>query len=298
MEEFVKAAQRGDDFAWNTIYRRHYPWMYAIALRICGNSEITKDAVQDAFIHAYGKLGQLKDPAAFAGWLKSILVRCCYRTSRYYSPPERILIEDARIWEDEMNETIDRYANQVKLYDALSELPEVLRSTLLLRYFSNWQSYEQMAVVLGVPVGTIRSRLNQARQKLVSHWTTNKMESELSFREAEAWNEFYNNCFGAVHSSLPERNKFLEHFDKDLELIFSSGKKASGRAWIEKVIDEDLQYGSGFGSIYVMSSGSISIVEVCNINSKEFPDRCPESGIFVLYRNKHQISRLSLHNSR
>ena len=77
MSKHIKAAQAGDNLAWNKLYKQHYPWVYATALRICGNSPDTKDIVQEAFITAYLKLHQLKDATAFAGWLKTILIRLC-----------------------------------------------------------------------------------------------------------------------------------------------------------------------------------------------------------------------------
>lgn len=60
MQQFVKGAQAGDTSAWNILYRQHEPWLYATALRICGDSPGAEDAVQHTFIEAYLKLQQLK----------------------------------------------------------------------------------------------------------------------------------------------------------------------------------------------------------------------------------------------
>jgi hypothetical protein len=81
-------------------------------------------------------------------------------------------------------------------------------------------------------------------------------------------------------------------------LVFTSGNTAYGRQYIQKEIEDDLLYGSSFSDVQVTSSGSLSIVEVCNINSAEYPDRCPDSGIFVLFRNKNKVIRFNLHNSK
>ncbi len=61
-------------------------------------------------------------------------------------------------------------ATQSRLYAAMASLPEVLHSTLLLRYFSNLHSYEDIAAILGVPVGTVRSRLIDGWIKLTLFW--------------------------------------------------------------------------------------------------------------------------------
>ena len=186
----------------------------------------------------------------------------------------------------------------IKLHETLNRLPEVLRSAMLLRFFSNWQSYEQMAAILDVPVGTIRSRLNQAKQKMAEHWMKGTQETEKHFLEDEQWNDYYVSHFSLLHSSSEVRGRFVQHLDKNLSLVFTSGSTGHGRRLLEKVIEDDLTYGSGFERIEVMTSGSISIVEVNNVNSSEFPNRCPESGVFVLFRNGDKIKQLNLHNSR
>lgn len=299
MQEFVKAAQSGDISAWNILYRQHEPWLYASALRICGNSPAAKDAVQDTFIQAYLKLQQLKKTATFAGWLKTILFRNC---NRYLQPKyltrSFVSFEMENFCENEINDQLECYAQRIKVYDTLSFLSQTLQSVVLLRYFSAWQSYEKIAKILCIPVGTVRSRLNQAKQKMQEHWLKSNADNEKYFKESQEWNHFYNLQFGTVHSSLNSREKLLQHLDKNLQLVFTSGNTLYGRQFIENEIEDDLLYGSSFGNIQVMSSGSLSIVEVCNINSKEYPSRCPDNGIFVLYRTGNAVSRINFHNSK
>jgi len=299
MEEFVKAAQSGDIASWNILYRQHEPWLYARALRICGNSPAAKDAVQDTFIQAYLKLQQLKDAATFPGWLKRILIRNCYRSlHRKNLTNEPVSFYPENVCEDELNDKLDFYAQQAKIYNTLSCLTETLQSVLLLRYFSAWQSYEQISKVLCIPIGTVRSRLSEAKQKMLEHWMKTNEDNEKAFQVVKEWNHFYSVQFSTVHTSLNSREKLLQHLDKNLQLIFTSGNSVYGRRFIEKEIEDDLIYGSCFDKIEVMSSGYLSIVEVSNFNSKEYPDRCPDKGIFLLYRNKNKVRRLNFHNSK
>lgn len=298
MQQFVKAAKAGDTSAWNILYRQHEPWLYATALRICGNCPSAKDAVQDTFIQAYLKLQQLKNTAAFSGWLKTTLLRNCYR----YIQPEYLCNDSTLLevenCEDEINNKLDLYAQQTKIYNTLACLTETLQSVLLLRNFSSWQSYEQIAKILCIPIGTVRSRLSEAKQKMMELWRKTNADSEKALQEVKEWNNFYSAQFATVHTSLTAREKLLQHFDKNLQLSFTSGNTVFGRGFIEKEIEDDLHYGSCFDEIEVMSSGCLSIVEVCNINSKEYPYRCPEKGIFVLYRKKNKVSKLNFHNSK
>ena len=295
MKEWVKAASNGDPRAWSRLYRENFPWLYAHALRILGNSRTVRDLVQECFIQAFLKLPQLKDPNSFPAWIKMILTRQCWRHNSHYA--NRHLDEFAMFSEH----IIDLSYTQLKetnpaLYSCMATLSETLQSVIMLKYFSSRNSYEEMAAILSVPVGTIRSRLNQAKLKMRENWENN--ETDAHEEEAFEWNEYYNNYFGSLHNSQPSRATFISHLEKNLHLIFTSGKAAYGRKLIEKEISDDLEFGNYFSNVQVASSANLSVVEVSNINSSLYPDRCPPSGIFVLYRNKDKVHRMHFHNSR
>lgn len=301
MQQFVKAAQAGDEKAWNILYRHNYPWLYATALKAFGNSTSAKDVIQDTFIQAYLKLSQLKDAKAFPAWIKTILYHNCIH-NRYINQPalnkNLVPLKEDHFWEDKITQEQEKAALQTRLYGALNLLSEPLQSALILRYFSQWNSYEQIATILSVPVGTVRSRLNQARQKLNEFWHQSHPENEDAISKADEWNYFYTNCFTSLHHSLVSREHLISHLDKQLQLVFTSGNTAYGREIIEKEIADDLTHGNSFNHIQVTSSGCISLVEVRNINSADYPKRCPDSGIFVLYRKKNKTIKMRLHNSQ
>ena len=301
MQENIRLAQAGDRKAWNAIYQAHYPWLFATALRTCGNTPVAREIVQETFIQAYVKIQQLKDPAAFSAWIKMILLRYCYRKPKNHerNTTNKIIgLSDIDLWEDEIACKLDRHGMQAKVHDSLAELSENLRAVTLLRFFSSWNSYEQIASVLCIPVGTVRSRLNQVRNKLSVHWMNGSRACDLALKQAEEWNDLYLNYFGNIHFSPTHREKLIGHMEKNLQVAFTSGKVAFGRSLIEKEIAEDLIYGNSFKNLQVASNGSISVVEVHNSNSREYPDRCPESSVLVLYRTKGRISRLQMHNSK
>jgi RNA polymerase sigma factor (sigma-70 family) len=296
MQENIRRAQAGDTKAWNVIYQAHYPWLFATALRTCGNTPDARQIVQETFVQAFLKIHQLKDPAAFSAWIKMILLRYAYRLSKNHEENKIIDLNDADIWEDEIARKLDRYGIRAKVHNSLSDLSEDLRAVALLRYFSGWKSYEQIASVLSIPIGTVRSRLHQVRNKLSIHWMT-KSESGLALKQAEEWSNLYFNYFGNVHFSSTHREKLIGHMEKNLQVVFTSGKMAFGRSLIEQEIEDDLTYGNSFINLQVVSNDSISVVETHNSNSPEYPDRCPESTVLVLHRTKGKISRLHLHHS-
>jgi len=301
MKEVVKAAQSGDTSAWHLLYNQHYPWLYAGALRMIGNSPDAKDIIQETFVQAYLKLDQLKDPAAFPAWLKTILTRCCYHSIRQRSRficPDVVKERKEVQWQDEINRQLDKYELNTRLYNTLACLSGISQTILLLRHFSSCQSYEEIAEVLSIPVGTVRSRLNQAREKMSQQWAKSSDDNDNAVKQSDEWNSLYGACFTYAHSSLSYREKLITTFDKGLEIIFSSGKKAFGRLLIQGLIEEDMTYGNTFSNVHVVSSGPVSIIETHNRNSVEYPDRCPENSIFVLFRENSNVRRIHIHNSR
>ena len=292
----VHAAQQGEAVAWNALYELHYPWLYATALRICGNTPAAKDAVQDTLLTGYLKLSQLKDLNAFAGWLKTILLNICYRNrNKADNHINTFTAKNNFSWQNEFERKQDILFTQNRLFETVYKLPEVLRSVVLLRYYSKYQSYQEMATLLGIPVGTVRSRLNQARQKINEHWTKCEDPSDKSWKHACEWNHFYEHIF--CRSLREVRNEFIGHLQTDVSITFTSGKRGIGSTLIEKGINEDIEYGTNYLIQKIATCGSISIIEGLNDNPPEYPNRCPVSTIFVLYRNNDKVQKFVLHNS-
>jgi RNA polymerase sigma-70 factor (ECF subfamily) len=82
--------------------------------------------------------------------------------SRHEIPVEAV----ARSWEDDVDRAFERLAVSDWLWTALTQLPEDIRATIMLRHFSRRASYAEISAVLGVPLGTVRSRLSQGRRYL------------------------------------------------------------------------------------------------------------------------------------
>ncbi|MBC7923032.1 MAG: sigma-70 family RNA polymerase sigma factor [Ferruginibacter sp.] len=300
MQQWIKAAQTGEEAAWNVLYRHYYPGLYSLALRRCGNPPAAKDAVQDTFMIAYLKLAQLKEVATFDGWIKKILIHRCYRALRHHRRHvdlDKIPLESDAWWEDELNRKFDRLSTQSRLYTAFARLPEVLRSTLLLRYFSSFQSYEQMAAILGVPVGTVRSRLNQAKLKLLAQWQQHPDASPKTWNECEEWNGFYQATYAGIHTQDECKNRFMNHLQNDLQISLTNQKAITGSWFFERKITEDQRSGSWLKPDCVVSCGNVSVVEASHYNSSEYPDHCPPVSVSVLYRHQGKVSKMHLYPS-
>jgi RNA polymerase sigma factor (sigma-70 family) len=300
IHEQVKAAKAGDQAAWSTLYHHYYAGLYAAALTIHKNISAAEDAVHDAFILAYMKLHQLKEVAAFGSWMKQILIHSGYRVLHRSSVMERMndaLLESDTWWEDELNRKLEILSTEGQLYTVIAQLPEVLRSTLLLRYFSGFQSYEEIASILSIPVGTVRSRLNQAKLKLAEQWQLHEDSTIEIFKQSQEWNHFYQTSFTGMHYHDEDKNRFVAHLQSDVRLILSGGKQNTGPQLFEKMIVEDREAGSWLTPTNVTSCGNISIIEARHFNSPENPAHCPPRSVLVLYRNKQKVDKMSFYVS-
>lgn len=173
--EQVRLAQGGDPEAQSALYTSMYKRVYYLALRMTGSAEDAEDAAQEAFLAAFRALPQLSDPNAFEGWLFQIAANKCRNVLRkegkYTQLPED---EDGRTMLDELPEenealipasALDNSDQRAIILSIIESLPQQQRECVLLFYYSQL-SVKQIAQTLDCSEGTVKSRLNYARQKL------------------------------------------------------------------------------------------------------------------------------------
>jgi RNA polymerase sigma-70 factor (ECF subfamily) len=144
--------------AFARLVRQSQHIVFALALTALRDVEDAKDAAQDAFAAAWRRLGQLRDPAAFPAWLRSIVARECARRRRRRVPPPADLAP-ALVG---VEPNIQRVDYQSVVAPLLERLPEKERHVLVLHYFLGY-TLPQIARVLGVEPGTVGKRLHAAR---------------------------------------------------------------------------------------------------------------------------------------
>jgi RNA polymerase sigma factor (sigma-70 family) len=165
--ELVLAAQAGDAAALGMLLDRHRARMKAVAVGLLGARGDIQDVVQDACLQAVRRITDVRDPDAAGRWLVSIVANAC--RARLRRPPVEAATDDADMLHGAANsvdDAVERAALRDWVWTALGRLPESLRLAVVLRYFSTASSYESIAAVCGVPVGTVRSRLHAARAQL------------------------------------------------------------------------------------------------------------------------------------
>lgn len=295
----TNAAIQGDSAALGIVFQFYRPRLLAHALRICGNTPLAQDAVQDTFISALTHLKSLRDSTVFYPWLKKILVNRCYqllKKEKSVGFEENMERSDFAVRQS-VEEKFEKAANRQQLYKALMFLSDELRVCILLRYFSEFNSYEDIAVILGIPVGTVRSRLAAAREKLSLQFVHVADAGDKALTEAKRWSDFYLEHWNNLYDDSRIRDAFFNHLHPSLYIRFTSGKQDIGRTLIESEISNDLIYGSRTSVTQVSSSGNISVIEGANFNHPDYPDRCAPFTTLVLFRKNDIVNTAHIFDS-
>jgi RNA polymerase sigma-70 factor (ECF subfamily) len=173
--ELVAQARAGEPGAFDGLVRAHYQRAYNTAYRLLGDHERAEDATVEAFARAYRSLPRFRGEAAFSTWLFRIVVNLCRDYLRGRPAPLRSLEELGGREGDQPREVADDSADpaqsaeqrsrQETVHQALQEITADHRTVLVLYDLSGF-AYEEIAGVLRVPVGTVKSRLSRARLAL------------------------------------------------------------------------------------------------------------------------------------
>lgn len=172
--QLVNAARQGDLAAFNQLVLRYQGQAYNVAYRVVGHADLAADATQDAFLKAYKSLGSLRGEL-FRPWLLRIVTNSCYDKLRAVQRQRTSNLDD--LVEDEEHsvqlldhgespqERVERQELGQYIQWALSRLPEDQRTAVILSDIEGL-AYEEIAVVMGTSLGTVKSRLSRARSKM------------------------------------------------------------------------------------------------------------------------------------
>lgn len=169
--ELVEQTKKGDMDAFEKLYTQTNRSVYFTALKLLANEDNAKDVMQDTYITAIEKLGELHDGAKFPQWVNAIAVNKCRRYFR--KPAEDSLDEQTEQGfdlSDDASFIPEEYVtNEVKrkvVMDIITRvLSDVQRQTVIMYYY-NEMSLEQIAQVMDCPVKTVSSRLVSSREKI------------------------------------------------------------------------------------------------------------------------------------
>lgn len=299
--ELVRAARAGDAGSLGILFERYRPHLLALAIAILGHRAEAEDAVHDTFVTALAQFAELNDPAAVGGWLHATLRNRCLMQLRTARRRAEVSGADAALETIPDEARVEAHIENQQLRDwvwnALGRLPGAVRATMLLRYFGSFDSYEEIAAILGVPVGTVRSRLFDGKARL-----SNLLLAEAGLGPAderalqqerrafffESWRELFThrrcNAFYAAHA-------------EDLEIDWSGDRITRGRHHLREEIEGDFDDGVVITPQRVLASGNLTVIEGLFQNPPEDPFHCPPGLALILRHEGGRVARMRVHLS-
>ena len=165
----VRLYLEGNVNAFGPLVRRYRNAAFAVAMGFLRDRTDAEDAVQDAFIAAYCKLSQLKDPAIFGSWLHRIVVNRCKEWNRRKKASRlvRVDTQSERV-HDEYPMAAQNHRNYIEsleIWDEVEKLHDHYREVVTLYYYTGF-SLNEIAAFLDIPESTARGRLYQSRIRL------------------------------------------------------------------------------------------------------------------------------------
>lgn len=193
----VARVQEGDERAFRILFDRYHRRAYAVAYGVVKNKQDAMDIVQDGFVKVHRHIAKFQGTSSFYTWLYRIIMNLSIDHVRRRKNAKGVEYDDRvgreadevagdgtllpRILDENPGKTVIRRELLEKIQAALEELPEYHRAVIVLREIEGL-SYEEMSQVLGVPKGTIMSRLFHARKKMQAA-LSDYMQGELSIED-------------------------------------------------------------------------------------------------------------------
>lgn len=168
----LRRAQRGDEAAFEAMITPYEEMLWRICWRYTRSTPDAQDCLQETMVKAWRALPGFRGECSLQSWLYRLCVSCC---TDYLRAAARRREESVDAMEGfdpadpapQPEETVLRREKQRQVHEAIQALPEPMRDTLILTVLEG-RSYEEAAALTGASVGTVKSRVNRARQKLLT----------------------------------------------------------------------------------------------------------------------------------
>jgi RNA polymerase sigma factor (sigma-70 family) len=298
--ELLVLALAGDTASLAAAFERWRPRLLAAGLRLLHDPAEAQDAVQETFLVALARLHDLREQPAFGGWLLAILRNHCLQQLRMRRHEQRVeeIADDALI-DHGIEQRLDRHALRDWIFGTIGRLPEPFKLAALLRYFGSYPSYAEIAAILDVPVGTVRSRLAQVKQRLADAVLA---QADLPAGDDDDVASRLSECTDAFAGmDWHSRQQFISRCNHDVELVWTRAGQAPtrlrGREHLAADLRDDLAHGVQYGITRALGDRNLSLFEAELHNDPEFPEHCPRGATLLLVHDGPGIVRMNFYLS-
>lgn len=172
----IRMAQRGDEGAFERLYRLHSARVYALCMRMLRNPDEAEDSTQEVFLHVFRKIQGFRGASAFSTWLHRVAVNTVLMRIRGSKQDKAALVENTEGTDENGNPMARRelgapdlhlegYIDRVALENAIKQLPPRCKLMFVL-YDIQGYAHGEIARLLGCSVGNAKSQLHKARARL------------------------------------------------------------------------------------------------------------------------------------
>lgn len=165
-EDRVRRARAGDADAFDALYAEHVERVFALCLRMTADERHAEELTQDVFVTAWRRLGTFRGDAAFSTWLYRVTVNTVLddRKCRRRRPVQLSAVPQEAFGGEASGETDP--GERLRIEAAIASLPERARTAIVLHGIEGY-AYEEVAELMGVAVGTVKSHIHRARALLI-----------------------------------------------------------------------------------------------------------------------------------
>ena len=164
LDILLKACRKGKAKSQEALYKRFAPAMYGICMQYASSEEDAQDIMQEGFVKVFRKLDQVKNPSAFPGWIRRVMINTALEKYRSHVHLQRMddVKEEA---EQEMDDEIFEKLTCQEIVDLIQTLTPRYRMVFNL-YAIEGYNHQEISKELGISVGTSKSNLSRARSIL------------------------------------------------------------------------------------------------------------------------------------
>lgn len=161
--ELIEQVRSGNEEAFARLLKYYTPYVYRTAFAFLHDEHESEDVAQEIFLKVYRSIRELQDISAFNAWLKRIITNSCLDRLRKQRP---IPVPDIELNQNQiMEKNPQKWDQHLEIQEAINQLIPEYREALILR---EWQGYDyhEIATLLSIPLGTVKSRIHGARVQL------------------------------------------------------------------------------------------------------------------------------------